>query len=520
MDDEFDNAYECDSPVYECGNDDDDDDYLTSLIEYDDQQGLQLEPQLESKLIKKTPKRSRRKNMKKKRSGSTTTPTPKFARHPGFQKVIDATQKKKRNFEASIDAIDASLTAANLAQDPKRKRIEYDEDGKLVVYDNETDMVFDKGRIPVKYNAVHDHDDDHDNKSHLTTYHIRSPDGFEPSIEDILRERRKRYERSIDYVFDKYQGRTFDIEQHLQFTVNRFVPFPFHTGGNAQDLQQFYTLTTTLCCFWCTEPCNCVPLPMAHMHFASTNKFSVHGQFCSIHCLITYVRHHDMSKLPMNRLMLDKVYGIPRTATIPPAKHWKELRKFGGLYAIEDFRQAPRIGIQTKEIKFPMIPFDCGFEELEKFTLIIKESGKTQHEIFRTTESLRQFNQHRSRQQFVIPQKLRKGNNNTHKSRKTRKGRNKINKKDKAKVCYEPAVDPKHVASIEEQLEEVRTQRYRIQRNLMNSKVKSSSSSNLMTSSFSSSSSNTSNSPLSSNLPPGHPRNSLLKFMVPKKPKL
>lgn len=73
------------------------------------------------------------------------------------------------------------------------------------------------------------------------------------------------------------------IDRVAWFQNTRF--YPFFKEANA-DHVKFYKTPTTLCCVWCTEPCNSVPIPIPHRYSPPTKTFSVSGQFCSFECML------------------------------------------------------------------------------------------------------------------------------------------------------------------------------------------------------------------------------------------
>lgn len=171
----------------------------------------------------------------------------------------------------------------------------------------------------------------------------------------------------------------FNIERKLFCKRNRFVPIGSSTSFY-KDTMKFYSTETSLSCWWCTEPCNCVPIP--HPQRYSVNKqntkdvaFYVMGIFCSSGCMLAYAKTQK-SCVATPRFMLKHVYGVPISCdkTVPaPDRH--SLKKFGGHYTIEEFRGTSRIGIKTEYIQLPFIPFNAGITELDRIQTTVTEKG-------------------------------------------------------------------------------------------------------------------------------------------------
>jgi hypothetical protein len=182
----------------------------------------------------------------------------------------------------------------------------------------------------------------------------------------------------------------FDIERRVHTLRNRFAPFGGSLPDGApsaffSDTAKFYSETTSLCCLWCTEPCNCVPVPLPVRYWcrgsnASDFCFWVRGQYCSFGCMLAAFREESMRSsrnpgLQLARMMLRRVYGVPMSAEVRAAPDPRCLRKFGGIYSIEQFRATAAAGVRTAVVSLPFLPFSAGITEIESIEITISEVG-------------------------------------------------------------------------------------------------------------------------------------------------
>ena len=77
----------------------------------------------------------------------------------------------------------------------------------------------------------------------------------------------------------------------------------------------------------------------------------------------------------LGRLLLKKMYGIPISESIQPAPHPYSLRKFGGIYSIEEFRATGMTGVQTKLHEVPFLPLAAGIVEIDSVKIQVLENG-------------------------------------------------------------------------------------------------------------------------------------------------
>jgi hypothetical protein len=162
------------------------------------------------------------------------------------------------------------------------------------------------------------------------------------------------------------------IERDVISVKTRFIPF----GSNKlrEDTIGFYSTATDLCCCWCTEQINAVPIPYPHKYNSRTQEFAVCKQFCTFNCMLAFARSTGrLTGTP--RMMMKAVYGIPFGKEIEPAKSPMLLKKFGGPFSHEEFKATSFLGIKGNPIALPLIPFSAGIEEIEKVTTRIIERG-------------------------------------------------------------------------------------------------------------------------------------------------
>lgn len=162
------------------------------------------------------------------------------------------------------------------------------------------------------------------------------------------------------------------IDRTAWFSNTRF--YPYFLQANA-DHEKFYTTPTTLCCVWCTEPCNTIPVPVPHRYSSATNMFHVSGQFCSFECMLAEAR--DRNKLPMAYHLMTRAYGIKDArTTYKPAPSRLVLQKFGGCMTYQAFRAtSKRTDLVLDEMSMPFVPFTAGLQEVEKMEARISEYG-------------------------------------------------------------------------------------------------------------------------------------------------
>jgi hypothetical protein len=185
-------------------------------------------------------------------------------------------------------------------------------------------------------------------------------------------------------------ARDFGIERVVHTMKNRFAPFACGDGrGNASlfytDTGRFYSEPTSLCCLWCTEPINGVPVPMPVRY--RTNRadrddwvFYVCGQYCNFSCMLAAYRQRPISYAvnrsdQLARTLMWKVYRVPFATDVQPAPDPASLAKFGGIYTTEQFRATGTAGVRTAVVALPFLPFSAGITEIESIDVTISEVG-------------------------------------------------------------------------------------------------------------------------------------------------
>lgn len=167
----------------------------------------------------------------------------------------------------------------------------------------------------------------------------------------------------------------FDVKRLVTLKHNRFVPFG--TPEFYNDTASFYHKPTELCCLWCTEPFDGLPVPLPHTYKERPGEgmvFRVSGQFCSPSCMLAKARQ-QLKSLAVPRLMLKKVYGINMSSHIEPAPPVETLKKYGGIYTIKQFRATGATGIVTSTIRPPFLPLSAGITEIERTETTVTEVG-------------------------------------------------------------------------------------------------------------------------------------------------
>lgn len=214
------------------------------------------------------------------------------------------------------------------------------------------------------------------------------------------------------------QNEIFDIERKVTMKANRFMPFG--TSGFFLRTNDFYSEPTDLVCIWCTEPFNTPPIPSPVKYkprktIDDQPVFMVQGQFCSFNCLLAHHRKERPS-LSMARHMMKLVYGIPMSQCVQEAPMPTALKKFGGIYSIDEFRATSASGIRTEQVKLPFFPFLSGITEVESIETIIREQGGKELAIRRLRGSA-------LGNITPVISTINSGDNNTSSTRRLQKGR-------------------------------------------------------------------------------------------------
>nr|BDC16842.1 hypothetical protein [Sicyoidochytrium minutum DNA virus] len=178
----------------------------------------------------------------------------------------------------------------------------------------------------------------------------------------------------------------FEVSHTSRTRKHRYSPYLLHSDFFQKGCGDFYEKKTTYCCYWCTEPCNCVPvgLPMLIQHTGGNNTgrvvsrdemrevFHVSGVYCSLNCMLAHGRELKVPNHYIYRFMR-VVYDVSYKDDITPAPPRFVLKKFGGQYTIEQYRATSRLGIKTKEVRAPLFPSQAGIEEVADVTVTVSE---------------------------------------------------------------------------------------------------------------------------------------------------
>lgn len=169
------------------------------------------------------------------------------------------------------------------------------------------------------------------------------------------------------------KAKVFDIERTFLMKQTRFIPFgPPNMYTNTWE---FYTKPTTICCWWCSETFENPPIPMPiRFHDCGEKSYwQITGIFCTPSCMLANSCRHRKSEA-LARVFLKKAYSL-KTLGIQRAPDPLSLKKFGGLYTIEQFRATGGSNIATVAQNMPFVPVSAGLCEIENFVTVIKEEG-------------------------------------------------------------------------------------------------------------------------------------------------
>lgn len=195
---------------------------------------------------------------------------------------------------------------------------------------------------------------------------------------------------SFDARIAHSAAREFEIKRVVHTLKNRFAPFACGDGRGGPslfytDTGRFYSEPTELCCLWCTEPINGVPVPMPVRYRINRVDrddwiFYVAGQYCNFSCMLAAYRQRPGSHLvnrsdQLARTLMWKAYGIPFATDVHPAPDPASLAKFGGIYTTEQFRSTGTAGVRTGVVALPFLPFSAGITEIESIDVTITEVG-------------------------------------------------------------------------------------------------------------------------------------------------
>lgn len=198
--------------------------------------------------------------------------------------------------------------------------------------------------------------------------YLSTPVGFSDTKEDM---------HTLEHRIINSKKQEFKIERTLFLKRTRYIPFG--SEDFYRKTVKFYSEPTDLCCQWCTEPFQTLPIPIPVRHRQNPQNrddflFHVTGQFCSPSCMLAKMKAQGRV-LAMGRLLLKKLYGLDIKLDIPCAPDPLSLKKFGGMYTIDQFRATGGSGITSLVIKPPLIPVSIGITEIEKTETVVTEIG-------------------------------------------------------------------------------------------------------------------------------------------------
>lgn len=196
---------------------------------------------------------------------------------------------------------------------------------------------------------------------------LNEPVGFKETKEDAY---------TLEHRIKNSEKSEFKIDRTLFLKRTRYVPFGTDKFYKKPD--EFYSSPTDLCCLWCTETFEGLPIPLPlrlHENPIDKNDYAFHvtGQFCSPSCMLAQMKRSG--PVVLGRVLLKRLYGIGMRVEIPFAPDPRSLRKFGGLYSIEEFRGTGGSGIHTHLVLPPLIPVTIGITEIEKTITVVTEVG-------------------------------------------------------------------------------------------------------------------------------------------------
>ncbi len=191
-----------------------------------------------------------------------------------------------------------------------------------------------------------------------TDNHPYNTTGFQDTSKLFIR-RKKRLDK-LNEEIRKDGEKANLLVQEFHETHTKYISF-----NEDKPVPDFYTENTSLCCYWCTEPCNCVPIPISIGYNRYCESFRVFGHCCSVECGLAYIRANSMSE-PIYRHMLRILYEIPSYQYIRESPPRYILKKFGGVYEINQYRQTNKLEIKYEKVCMPLVPFFHGLVEREK----------------------------------------------------------------------------------------------------------------------------------------------------------
>lgn len=136
---------------------------------------------------------------------------------------------------------------------------------------------------------------------------------------------------------------------------------------------------TNVCCWWCCNTFDTVPIGLPEKYIDSIDKFRVKGIFCSFSCMIAYRNNEkgDIKDFLIN-FLYSKITGTPLiNIDLQPAPPRCSLKMFGGDLSIDEFRNSFKEERIYKMIQYPMFICKEYIEEID-----IKNLKRVNYSVF------------------------------------------------------------------------------------------------------------------------------------------
>jgi hypothetical protein len=127
---------------------------------------------------------------------------------------------------------------------------------------------------------------------------------------------------------------------------------------------------TDVCCWWCCNEFNTVPLGLPLEYNKKINKFMVKGVFCSFACMLAYNNEKKYNdKLHLINYLYTKLTAdtsiLNENQHLRPAPPRCCLKMFGGELTIDEFRNSSNENKIYKMIEYPMCIYNDYVEEID-----------------------------------------------------------------------------------------------------------------------------------------------------------
>lgn len=193
------------------------------------------------------------------------------------------------------------------------------------------------------------------------------PLGYKPNLDvsmetNSINLKKKPLEKIQIVGNEEAKKKEFSTSLDILYKTTCFIPFS-KVVTSRETTQKFYSEITKNRCFWCSNNCDCIPLPCALKFHQYNMVFEVYGSFCTLNCLMAYAL--KIGKGPVNRLMLNKVYNIPISKAIKRALNPYLQQSFGGHLTRDAYMDKSRdTKISHFVFELPLIPYQGGLEEV------------------------------------------------------------------------------------------------------------------------------------------------------------